>query len=324
MILRTELNIPPSTLQLNHKNKLLSIGSCFSQVIGERLSSNKFETLVNPFGTIFNPISIFRLLGDSVSGNFSILDSSVENKGVWFNHHVHSEIYGKHKEELDLGLTSKLKVVGQNLAEVDVLIITLGTAFVYRQKSNNEIVANCHKQTASGFSKELLTVEEIILSFTALHHQLKIKNSKFKIILSVSPVRHTKDTLQLNSVSKSILRLACHEIVKSFQEVEYFPSYEIMMDDLRDYRFYKEDLIHPTEQAEKYIWDKFSDVYFGDETKGIIKEWSSLSRALQHKPFREDTSEYKKFLAETLKRLELLGDNINVKEEVNLILRKLN
>lgn len=322
MILRTELNILPSSSKLTHKDKLLTMGSCFSQVIGERLLRNKFEVLVNPFGTIFNPISIFRLVGDSIANDFSILDSSIENKGVWFNHHIHSEIYGNSKEELHLGLSDKLKQVGQYLVEANTLIITLGTAFVYKLKSNNEIVANCHKQPTSEFSKELLKMEEIVSSFANLRDQLKINNSKLRIILTVSPVRHTRDTLQLNSVSKSILRLACHEINKSFPEVDYFPSYEIMMDDLRDYRFYKEDLIHPTEMAEEYIWDKFSDTYFEEETKGLIKEWSSVYKALQHKPFREDTSEYKKFLAETLKRLELLGKEINVKEEVNLILRR--
>jgi hypothetical protein len=323
MILRTELNLLPSSYKLTHKDKLLTIGSCFSQVIGERLVKNKFEGVVNPFGAVFNPISIFRLLENSVSDNFSILDSSVEAKSVWFNYHVHSEIYGVNKEDIDLKLTNKLKGICQYLFEANTLIITLGTAFIYRLKSNNEIVANCHKQTASEFIKELLSVEEIVSSFIELRNQLKIKNSKLKIILTVSPVRHTKDTLQLNSVSKSVLRLACHDIVNRFPEVDYFPSYEIMMDDLRDYRFYKEDLIHPTEVAEEYIWDKFSDTYFGVVTKEIIKEWSSVYKALQHKPFREDTSEYKKFLSETLKRLESLEKDINVKEEVNLILRRL-
>jgi hypothetical protein len=204
------------------------------------------------------------------------------------------------------------------------LIITFGTAFIYKLKSNNEIVANCHKQPSYNFTKELLTVEEIIVSFELFLNQFKIQNSKLKIILTVSPVRHTKDTLTLNSVSKSILRIACHELSKQFSNVSYFPSYEIMLDDLRDYRFYKEDMIHPTEVAEEYIWNKFSDVFFESETKQLIKEWSSVSMALNHKPFREDSEEYKIFLTETLKKLELLKGKINVKEEINFITNKLN
>ena len=321
---RTELNIIPSLEKIEHGNKIITIGSCFSQVIGERLSKNKFETLVNPFGTIFNPVSIFRLLENSISSNFSILSSSVLSQSIWFNYHVHSDLYGDTEEELKSRVEEKVKEVNQWLNQADVLIITLGTAFVYKLNSNREIVANCHKQPSSNFTKELLTVDEIIKTFIFLFDQLKIQNSKLKIILTVSPVRHTKDTLQLNSVSKSILRVACHELSNCFSAVTYFPSYELMIDDLRDYRFYKEDMIHPTEVAEEYIWNKFSETYFKEETKEIIKEWSSVYKALRHKPFRENSEEYKKFLNETLKKLELLKGKINVQEEIDFLRDKIN
>ncbi len=320
---RTELNIAPSSFKINYASKLLTIGSCFSQVIGERLFNNKFDVLVNPFGTIFNPVSISRLLQSSLTNNFSEINAPIESRDIWFNYHVHSDFYGRTKEELDSKLKENLKQVHEYLLQSDTLIITLGTAFVYRLKSNSEIVANCHKIPAVNFIKELLTVEEIVTSFSNLINQLKIQNLEFKIILTVSPVRHTKDTLSLNSVSKSILRVACHELNELFPEVYYFPSYEIMMDDLRDYRFYKEDMIHPTEVAEEYIWNKFSDVYFEQKTKEIIKEWSSLSKALQHKPFRKDSAEYRNFLMETLKRLELLKGTIDVNKEIEELKNKL-
>jgi hypothetical protein len=323
MMFRTELTIHSSSERINHGSKIMTIGSCFSQVIGERLSQNKFDALVNPFGTVFNPISIFKLLENSTSNNFSMLDASVENKNTWFNYHVHSDVYGNTKEELNSKLEEKIKYVNEFLLQTDTLIITFGTAFVYKLKSNNEIVANCHKQPAANFTKELLTVEEIVTSFESFLNQFKTKNSKLKIILTVSPVRHTKDSLTLNSVSKSILRIACHELSKRFSNVIYFPSYEIMLDDLRDYRFYKEDMIHPTEVAEEYIWNKFSDVYFENETKQLIKEWSSVSMALNHKPFRKDSEEYKKFLAETLRKLESLNKKINVREEIEFILGRI-
>jgi hypothetical protein len=320
---RTELNIASSPFKINHRSKLLTIGSCFSQVIGERLSNNKFDVFVNPFGTIFNPVSITRLLENSMINNFEGIDSSVESSGVWFNHHVHSDFYGTTKEELYSKLKTNLKQVHEYLLQSDTLIITLGTAFVYKLKSNNEIVANCHKVPANNFTKELLTVDEIVNSFGNFINQFKIQNLKFKIILTVSPVRHTKDTLPLNAVSKSILRVACHELSEHFPEVFYFPSYEIMTDDLRDYRFYKEDMIHPTEVAEEYIWNKFSDVYFDQKTKEIIKEWSAVSKALEHKPFRLDSAEYRIFLTETLKKLELLKGKININEEIEKLKNKL-
>jgi hypothetical protein len=320
---RTELNISFSPFKINHSNKLLTIGSCFSQVIGERLYVNKFDVLVNPFGTIFNPVSICRLLESSMTGNFSDIDTSVESRRVWFNHHVHSDFYGTTKEELNSKLKEKFKQVHHYLLQSNTLIITLGTAFVYKLKATNEIVANCHKVPAGNFIKELLTVEEIVNVFTKVIDQFKAQNLKLKIILTVSPVRHIKDTLPLNAISKSILRVACHALSERFPEVFYFPSYEIMMDDLRDYRFYKEDMIHPTEVAEEYIWNKFSDSYFEDETKRIIKEWLSVSKALQHKPFRIDSSEYRNFLVETLRKLELLNGKINVNEEIGNIKNKL-
>ncbi len=316
---RTELNLVPSPDKISYRSKIVTIGSCFSQVIGERLLTNKFDVLVNPFGTVFNPISIFRLLENSLSTNVSHTTTNVENKGAWFNYHVHSDFYGRTQEELSLKLAEKFNQVNHYLENTTTLIITFGTAFVYKLKSTNEIVANCHKKPATDFIKELLTVEEIISSFITTYSRLKIKNPNLKIILTVSPVRHTKDSLQLNSVSKSILRVACHELSEQFPEVVYFPSYELMMDDLRDYRFYKEDMIHPTEVAEEYIWNKFSEVYFEEETKETIKDWSSLSKALHHKPFREDSEEYKNFLLATLKRLKLLEGKINVKEEIKSI-----
>jgi hypothetical protein len=320
---RTELNIDPFSEKISHHSKILTIGSCFSQVIGEKLSKNKFETLVNPFGTIFNPVSILRLLKAAMTNDLSITDSSVENKEAWFNYHFHSELYGTTREELNSKLKEKLIKVQEHLLLSDTILITLGTAFVYKLKSSNEIVANCHKVPSDNFNKELLSVEEIVASFTKFIKLLKSEKLKPRIILTVSPVRHIKDTLSLNSLSKALLRAACHQLSESFPEVLYFPSYEIMMDDLRDYRFYKEDMIHPTEVAEEYIWNKFSDTYFEKSTKDIIKNWSVLSKALQHRPFREDSAEHKKFLKETLTKLELLNTKIDLQKEIDSLRSKI-
>ncbi len=320
---RTELTIQPSAEKITHQNKILTIGSCFSQVIGDRLYQNKFNTLVNPFGTVFNPISIVRLLEATSTNDFQKIDCSLESQGAWFNYHVHSELYGNTKEELNVKVENTIAEAHSSFLEVDTLIITLGTAFVYRLNSTGEIVANCHKVPSANFSKELLTVQEILSSFASLLTQWKSERPKLRIVLTVSPVRHTRDTLALNNLSKSILRLACHELCETYSNVVYFPAYEIMLDDLRDYRFYKEDMIHPTEVAEEYIWNKFSDAYFNESTKQLLQEWSSIYKALQHKPFRQESEEYKKFLRETLKRLELLKGKMEVGEEIEGILNKL-
>ncbi|HSZ24473.1 MAG TPA: GSCFA domain-containing protein [Cytophagaceae bacterium] len=320
---RTEFTIGVSSTKLNHQNKILTIGSCFSQVIGERLLQNKFDVLVNPFGTIFNPISIFKLLKNALLNDFETIDAAVENHGVWFNYHVHSELYGSTKEVLNSKLKGKLQQVNDVIKQTDFLIITFGTAFIYKLKSTNEVVANCHKVSGNNFDKELLTVKEISNSCIDFIQQANVYNPKLKIILTVSPVRHTKDSILLNSVSKSVLRLACHELSEQFSEILYFPSYEIMMDDLRDYRFYKEDMIHPTEVAENYIWNKFSDAYFEEKTKEIIKEWESVFKALQHKPFHIESAEYRKFLTGTMNRLELLKEKIDVRKEIESLRIKL-
>jgi len=171
----------------------------------------------------------------------------------------------------------------------------------------------------SGFTKSLLSQKKILESFDTLYRDLKAFNPTCKIILTVSPVRHLKDTLALNSVSKSILRLACHTISETFDGVHYFPSYEIMLDDLRDYRFYKSDMIHPSEEAEEYIWNKFSDCYFDDQTKEFIKKWNPIYTSLQHKAFHVGTDAHQTFLKKILSQLEELSKTVSVDEEIAFI-----
>src|SRR6185369_3638007 len=170
----------------------------------------------------------------------------------------------------------------------------------YRLKTSNEIVANCHKVPSINFTKSLLTETEIIESFQGFYAKLKSINPDCKIILTISPVRHLKDTLELNSVSKSMLRLSCHSIGNKFSDVEYFPAYEILLDDLRDYRFYKTDRLHPTEEAVEYIWEKFVSAYFDASSKEFIKEWKEIRKDLQHKAFHSQSENHQKFLKSLL------------------------
>ncbi|HXA02678.1 MAG TPA: GSCFA domain-containing protein, partial [Cytophagaceae bacterium] len=205
------------------------------------------------------------------------------------------------------------------LLNAKILTITFGTAYVYRLKSNHELVSNCHKMPSSLFTKELLKAEQITKSFDIFYKKIITANPGLKIILTVSPVRHTKDSIQLNSVSKSVLRLACHSLAAANENISYFPAYEIMMDDLRDYRFYKEDMIHPTAVAENYIWEKFIDTYMETQSKEFIREWSGILKGLQHKPFHPESESHQAFIKETIRKVKSLSSRADLRIELNML-----
>jgi hypothetical protein len=215
---------------------------------------------------------------------------------------------------IDIG--RRIATVHSFLETTSRILITYGTAWSYSRKDTGEAVANCHKLPQGNFQKRLLNSDEVVESFGLLFNRLRNLNPDISIILTLSPVRHLRDTLELNSVSKAVLRVACHHIAEQFESVEYFPAYEMMMDDLRDYRFYKSDMLHPTEDAEDYIWDKFSEKYFTSETKTFLKEWGSVLAALAHRPFHPASEAHQRFLKETLKKLEGLKSSVDVREEI--------
>ncbi len=313
---KTDLVVTPTTpIQL--QDSVATFGSCFADVIGNYLTTNKFNTLANPFGTIYNPISIHRTLQMICRKDVQAEMDFVESQGAWFHYRFHSSFCGSSREALRERIEKQIKVTHEHLKSCRVLILTYGTAFVYRRKDNQEIVSNCHKMPSSLFTKELLTSEEIMHSSNETFDLLRKLNPNIRIITTVSPVRHTKDTLQLNSVSKSILRLCAHELQKS--GIDYFPAYEIMVDDLRDYRFYKVDRIHPTEEAEAYIIKKFGDQYFDTATKNLLMEWNSIRQALQHKPFQPNSSAHQSFLRKTLEQLERIRQTLPVESEITAI-----
>jgi len=198
-------------------------------------------------------------------------------------------------------------------------MITYGTAWVYRRKDNASIVANCHKQPASSFDKSLLSVDEVMASFQDFYQQLKAINPKVNIILTVSPVRHLKDTIPLNAVSKSVLRLACHQLSERFSDLYYFPAFEIVTDDLRDYRFYKADMIHPSKEAETYIWAKFVEVFGTEDFIQFIPRWEEILTAFAHKPFYPETEAHQRFLGQLLQKLKHLQSLVNVDFEVKSV-----
>jgi hypothetical protein len=284
--------------------------------MGASLLRNKFNVLANPFAVVFNPESIFTLLEASIDKKEFSEDTYLENNLRWHNYNFHSILSGSSLEVLKTKLNKKTEEAQQFLRQASVLTITFGSAFAYRLKSNQQIVSNCHKMPSGLFNKELLSPVKIIHDFDSFYQKVQKINPDLKIILTVSPVRHIKDTIQLNNVSKSVLRLASHWIAEQHKNISYFPAYEIMMDDLRDYRFYKEDMIHPTEVAEKYIWEKFTGTYVETSSKEFIKEWAAVLKAIEHKSFHPGSDSHQKFIRETIQKVKSLSKQADLSAEL--------
>ena len=294
MQLTTSFPIPPAPSLLNHKSKVLSMGSCFAASMGSRLSKLPLEVMTQPFGTLFHPFAISRALSGEVS------EDLYEHSGYFLHPDYHSNFTATSQVELLDDIRSVASEVSAFTRSSDFVIITWGTAFSYFDKYLNNSVANCHKMPAERFEKRLSTVDEIVSNFCSL---LSTLPSTTQVILTVSPVRHTKDGMMENQVSKSSLRVAADIVSKQFENVHYFPAYEIMVDELRDYRFYEADMIHPNEQAQDYIWERFASVFFDAELQVIQKKWDSIYRTLGHRPHPAKLLDHRRVLEVLLAEL---------------------
>ncbi len=332
MKLQTSIDIAAirtENLHISLQSPILLLGSCFSDEIGILLKNDKYQTLINPFGTIFNPISCFDLLIFCLQNKDLMPETFVKRNELYFNYLLHSEFFAYNLADLqdDIKLSQKEINLFFSNPNQKFLILTLGTAYVYElqetEKNDRILVANCHKLPAKYFVKKLLNVEEIIEKFAILYDLLP---QNTHIILTVSPVRHLKDTLPLNAVSKAILRLACYELshkfAKKFPNISYFPSYEIMTDELRDYRFYDVDMIHPNQQAVKYIYEKFCQTYMNQTTLEFQEKWQKILKKLNHHTFHTQTQAHKQFLLTLLQDLEAITE-INIRTEIEEIKNKL-
>lgn len=315
--LRTEVPVIPSKWKINHQTPTLTLGSCFAEVLGSQLSSYKFPVMNNPFGTLFNPYSIAKLLTMAMEGqrpSRELYNQTAD--GIWLHYDFHSSFWAKTRKELEEKLIKKMADVRAYIESSQVLIITFGTAHAYRYRKDLSMVTNCHKTPQSEFAKELLSAEQVIKQWVNLLHQL---GQSKKIILTVSPVRHIKDTLALNQVSKSVLRIVTHRLSELFSNVSYFPSYEIMMDELRDYRFYEDDMIHPSTLAENYIFQSFATAYFDESSVALMREWEAIRKMMDHKPMHGHTPSYQILLENTRDRIEKLAGQLPVEKELEQV-----
>ncbi|UOQ52820.1 GSCFA domain-containing protein [Hymenobacter cellulosivorans] len=320
---RTELPLTPHPQQLPLSTRVLTVGSCFSDTIGHRLAETKVSTLVNPFGTVFNPLSACQLLRAAAGEDMDWQQHLVEARGRWQSYDLHATIGADSPVTLLQRIQGLVQEVGEFLAQTDVVVLTLGTAYAYRLLETDEVVNNCHKVPAEKFEKVLLTPDEIINAVAETHAYLRRANPKLRFILTVSPVRHVKDTLPLNSVSKSVLRVACHYLSELLPDVSYFPAYELLVDDLRDYRFYAADMLHPSDVAENYIWERFTRTYFDPAFGRFRREWEAVRQALGHRPLYPEAAEHREFLEATLGRLHRLASQADVHAEIGEVERQL-
>lgn len=321
---RTELTIAPQERQLTRTARVLTVGSCFADSIGQRLRLNKVNALVNPFGTVFQPLALAQLLRAAAGEEQDWQQHVVEARGRWQSYDFHSTIGAESPVELLQLIQETVRRVGDFVRTADAVVLTLGTAWAYRLRETGELVSNLHKLPASLFEKELLTADEIVNGLAEVHALLRRLNPAVRIVLTVSPVRHIKDTLPLNAVSKSVLRVACHYLSELLPGVSYFPAYELLTDELRDYRFYASDMLHPSEVAEDYIWDKFARAYFDADFGRFRKEWAAVRQSLGHRPLHLGAPEHRTFLDQTAERLERLsGQGVDVRQELRDVQRQL-
>ena len=296
MKLQTKIPLKRATKNLiDYQSNILLLGSCFSENIGDKLSYFKFQSTQNPFGILFHPKAIENLITNTSNKKVYSSDDLIYQNEIWHSFDAHSSLSSASENELLNKLNVAISLTNKKIKEASHIVITLGTSWVYRYIETDTIVANCHKIPQKKFLKELLSVSEISESLARSISLIKSINSDAAVIFTISPVRHLKDGFIENTQSKSHLIAAIHTLVNE-QDVSYFPSYEIMMDELRDYRFYAEDMIHPNKTAINYIWRKFIDTWFSEETKSIMKEIDEIQKGLLHRPFHEDSKLHQQFL----------------------------
>ena len=290
MKFRTEIAITPAASKIDHSHHLLSVGSCFAESVSRGLVELGIPTLINPLGVMFNPLSIERCVERVVRGELVEPHELVRRGEEWCSLDAHGSFDGPRPQEVVRRINRSIEGARRHLKHTEWVIITLGTAWVYEREGR--VVANCHKLPAREFVRRRLSVEEVVAS---LERTLELLGPERKVVLTVSPVRHLGDGLEGNAISKATLRLAVEEVVGRHPSVTYFPAYEILTDDLRDYRFYADDMVHPSGVAVEYVWSRFGDSFFTPATRAKGEEFVTLAKGRQHRPLHPESADYLRF-----------------------------
>lgn len=309
MKLQTSMTLGPGDRKIDYHSRLLLLGSCFVEHMGEKLDHFKFQGLRNPFGILFHPLALEKLLYRAVEGLAYESGEVFGQQGSWGCFDAHSQIAAKSREDLLGLLDQRLLDTRSALGEATHLILTLGTAWVYVHRASGRTVANCHKVPQREFDKKLLSVSEIADSLQRILALLDRVNPDCQIILTISPVRHLRDGFVENQRSKAHLIGALHQVLDTLPNrigAAYFPAYELMMDELRDYRFYARDMVHPNELAIDYIWERFRSVWISSDCESLMQQVDQVQKDLAHRAFDPDSEGHKKFMASLREKIAYL------------------
>lgn len=306
--------------QLSYATPVVSMGSCFAAHMQEKFAYYKLPFFSHPFGTLFHPLAIERSLERVCMRQLFTEEDFFLEEDLWLSFDLHSQWANTSLTALLDTLNQDMERLRESLTKTSFLIITLGTAWVYEHLPTGNIVANCHKQPQKLFRKRLLLLSEIEASLRHIIQLVQQRQPAIKVIFTVSPVRHLKDGAQENLLSKSLLICAIHQLLgtggrERSEHLFYFPSYEILMDELRDYRFYKEDMLHPTEQAVQYVWERFSEAFFTSDAQVLMQEVASIQRALAHRPFNPEGEKHRKFLHSLQEKIKKIQEKLGFGEQ---------
>lgn len=309
---RTVVDVKPFPFGIGYKSPVLFLGSCFTENIGNKMQERKFPVLVNPYGVLYNPISVGMVLKRIISGKFFEENELGLHNSLWFSHLHDTEFSSESKSACLDSINNSQIIATEFWTKSQFLIITFGTARVYYHKEKGVPVVNCHKVPAREFENKLLSVNEIVDYWSETLKGIVAEKPNIKVILTVSPIRHWKDGAEGNQHSKSTLILAVRQLMGLFPEnIFYFPAFEIMMDELRDYRFYADDMLHPSNLAVDFIWDKFKHAAIFSGDLSISAEIEKVMLSVNHKPFNTTTKEFRLFVEKTLQKIEEI-DGLNI------------
>ncbi|MDR1402741.1 MAG: GSCFA domain-containing protein [Tannerellaceae bacterium] len=304
----TQVTIPEPAFDISYHDKIMLIGSCFAENMGHKLQEAKFTADVNPFGTLYNPLSVALAVKTLLHPAPFSSGDLFEHEGLFHSFAHHSRFSSPAPDESCNRINRQLTASAICLSKATRLLLTFGTAFVYRLKSNGQVVSNCHKLPEKMFCREMASADLIVREWNTALLSLWEQNPDIKILFTVSPIRHWRDGAHTSQLSKATLLLSVDALQKKYPErTGYFPAYEIMMDELRDYRFYADDMLHPSPVAIAYLWECFARRYLTGESQAVIKEWQEIQQALHHKPFYPHSEGYRRFISQTLAKAEQMS-----------------
>lgn len=303
---RLTFPVEPISTPIQYPDQLLLMGSCFAEEIGARLQQFHFDALINPHGILYNPISITEALQRYLDGKQYTTEDLFQHNDLWHSWDHHSRFSALSAEETLLNINTAAAAAAERIEKADWLFITFGSAHAYTLKDNNRMVGNCHKVPSSSFNKKLLSPQDVITALDNMMHRLFFRNKDIKIMFTVSPVRYVRDGVVENNLSKAVLLQAVHHLVNKFNRLFYFPAYELVLDDLRDYRFYKDDLVHPNEAAINYVWEHFTNSCLSPEGQKLLPAIEDLQRAMLHRPFNPNSPQHQQFLQTYAKKTRVL------------------